>query len=172
MGRAGLALVAAFALGACRGAAADGRSLTLAVPAQWTPLPAVAHAAQAAAGTAARAQAWGDPAAGCYLIAVAVDGKVDDDPKDAAAALAEGVGVSLTGDPANGVAAIDGPIHAHGLTGRVRGFVTPRPSGALVSTAVACLGNDRDPSGCAKACDGVWAALTAAPEVVAAGGTR
>ncbi len=167
MGRAGLALAVLGALAGCRGAAADGRSLTLAVPAQWTALPAVARAAQAAAGASARAQAWGDPAAGCYLVAVAVDGAVDDDPAAAAAALAEGLGVPLIGEPVTGVATIDAPLRAYGLVGRVRGFVAPRPSGAIVSTAVACAGNDRDAGGCARACDGVWAALPTAPEVVA-----
>ena len=170
----GLARLAALvALVGCRGAAADGasaRALTLAVPAAWSSLPAVAKAAQTDAR--GRAQAGGDPAAGCYLIAVAVDGAVDDDPAEAAAALAEGLGVPMIGEPVAGVAAIDGPIKANGLTGRVRGFVTPRASGAIVSTAVACLGNDRDAPGCARACDGVWAALTAAPEVVAIEGAK
>jgi hypothetical protein len=163
MGRAGLAL--AVALAGCHGAAADGaapRALALAVPAAWSPLAQVARAAQVAAGPGARAQAWGDPAAGCSLIGGAVDGAVDDDAEEASAALRAGLGLpGATGAP------LDGPITGAALTGRVRGFVTPRPSGAIVSTAVACVANDRDPTSCARACDGVWAALTSAPEVVA-----
>ena len=138
---------------ACRGAAAAPAPTELGVPASWIELPKVAAAMRAEKVSAA---AWGDPAAGCYLVVASARG-AKEDAEDARHALASGLGLPV-GNP------VDGEIEEAGLRGKVRGW--SEPSGDdVVSTAMACVYNDRQPAACAAACDAVWAKATHPPVI-------
>ncbi len=137
-------LIAALAIAACRGAEAAQAPPSYA-PAGWTPLPAVAKAASAQPGL--RAAAWGDPAAGCYLVIASATGAKE----DAAAAQA-----ALDGELAHGDLA--------GLHGKTKGWAVASGED-VVSTAAACVYNDREPAACAAACDAVWAKLSGPPVI-------
>ncbi|HTJ41331.1 MAG TPA: hypothetical protein VL463_04520 [Kofleriaceae bacterium] len=141
-------------LAACRGAAAAPAAAELGVPASWIELPKVAETMRGAHVTAA---AWGDPSAGCYLVAASARG-AKEDAEDARHALASGLGLPV-GSP------IDGEIKEAGLRGKVRGWSEPAGEDDVVSTAVACVYNDREPAACAAACDAVWAKLTHPPVI-------
>jgi len=149
----------------CRGAAADGAQparadlrAAIGVPAAWTALPRVVAAATKAMNQGAKAAAWGDAAAGCYVVIVSATAEGDGD--DARDALMKGLGAA----PGKATAgAIEAEVRAKGVKGKARGWVT---GGRVVSaTAAACVGNDREPEACAKACDAVWAKLVASPVI-------
>ncbi len=144
------------AVAGCRGAAADpaaAPAAQIAVPASWSELPKVATSARAAMAPGARARAWGDPAAGCYLVIVSARGAAED-IAEARASLAAGLGFPS--------GASDGDLAKAGLHGKARGWTEPSGDD-VVTTAAACVWSDREPAGCAAACDGVWAKLQAAP---------
>ena len=129
------------------------------VPAGWVALPGVAAAARHAMPGDARAAAWGDPAAGCYLVAVAVPGKPGEGADAARGELTRALGLG----PAAGGRA-DGPIREAGLTGSARAWVVA--AGArVVSSAAACVYNDREPATCAAACAAIWSHLSSPPEL-------
>jgi hypothetical protein len=166
MARAGLiALLLSLGAIGCRGAsAAPGTDLAalksqLAVPAGWIELPKVASAARAA-GDGLHAAAWGDPAAGCYLVLVSATGRKEDE-----AEAREAMGAAL-GQPGWGTAASgSGTFAQAGLTGKVRGWAQAGASDEVVSTAAACVYNEREPAACAASCDAVWAKLAGPPVI-------
>ena len=138
-------LIAALGLAsACRGANAASPPPAYA-PAGWIELPAVAKAASAQPGL--RAAAWGDPAAGCYLVIASATGAKE----DAATAQAHLDGALAHGDLA-------------GLQGKTKGWAVASGED-VVSTAAACVYNDREPAACAAACDAVWAKLSGPPVI-------
>lgn len=155
MGRLGL--IAVVAIG-CRGAsAAPGADLAalraqLAVPAGWIELARVAETARGS-GANMHAAAWGDPAAGCYLVLVSATGAKEDEAA-AQAALADAIGV-----PGG-----SGAFAQAGLTGKVRSWAAAAGDD-VVSTAAACVYNEREPAACAASCDAVWAKLTGPPVI-------
>jgi hypothetical protein len=183
MDRAGLAAVMAVLTG-CGSAAADGEPtpalppgevlarLHVTPPAGWTRLPAVEAAAAASAGKIASAvteiEAWGDPGAGCYAIAIVSRGKVGE--PIAASVNRMGAGLAaLAVDPATLPKPVDDvldvalPITTGVLTGtvQVRMFRTPdrRPQ----AVALACAGNAREPARCLTQCQAM--AIQLAPPV-------
>ena len=139
-------------------------------PAGWKQLPPVATAIGAAARPAARdgvtvdaVDAWGEPAIGCYAVWLALHGGAAGAP-----ALAAQVLKSL-GDPGGPREAGGGPREAIALDD----VVTPsEPDGVLAFAfarppyrgrvraqlgsgriaAIACFGNQREPSACEAAC--------------------
>src|SRR5438552_14043032 len=96
LGRVAIAAALAALPAGCRGAAAapDVQAAGgFTPPAGWVALPRVAAAAKAAmAPHEARAAAWGDPAAGCYVVIASTRGD-GDDAGDARAALVAGLGL-------------------------------------------------------------------------------
>jgi hypothetical protein len=140
-------LIAALALGACRGASAASSPPSYA-PAGWIELPSVAKAARAQPGM--RAAAWGDPAAGCYLVIASATGAKED------AATAQAL---LDGELAHGDLA-----GVTGLRGKTRGW-SVASGDDVVSTAAACVYNDREPAACAAACDAAWSKLSGPPVI-------
>jgi hypothetical protein len=158
MDRGRLSAIAIAAVAACRGAsaapAADLAALRaqLAVPAGWIELPKVADAARAA-GAELHAAAWGDPAAGCYLVLVSARGAKEDE-----AEAKDALGTAL------GVPGGSGAFAQAGLTGKVRGWAQAVGED-VVSTAAACVYNEREPAACAASCDAVWAKLAGPPVI-------
>ena len=138
--------IAALALACgCRGAAAGPPPPSYAPPG-WIELPEIANAARGAA-PGMRAAAWGDPAAGCYLVIASATGAKE----DAAAAQA-----ALDAELGRGDLA--------GLQGKTHGWSVASGED-VVSTAAACVYNDREPAACAAACDAVWAKLSGPPVI-------
>ena len=150
---AGSAGSAGSGAGASAGAAPAG------TPASWRALPGAAAAAMRAMPGGARAQAWGDPAAGCYLVEVAAPGAPGE---DAAAARGELAGALGLGPATAGH--VDGALHEGALTGSVRGWVVAAGD-RVVSSAAACVYNDREPAACAAVCAAIWSHLSSAPEL-------
>lgn len=155
-------LILVAALAACHAADAQPPAASgITAPAGWQALAALAGAART--GAAARgvtvdgAEAWGEPAMGCYAVWVALHGTGGDAP-----ALAEQVRAGLaaakidvkdaTAPSADGVMvlAFAKPPYAGRMRARVGG-------GKIV--ALACFGNGREPKACERACDGVLGAL-------------
>lgn len=125
-------------------------------PGTWRALPAVATAtagAVAGAGiTVDLADAWGDPAMGCYAVWLALRGATDDP-----AALADQVIAGLTGLAPSAIARPSPPDGTLGFAFArppFRGQARVRLATGRIS-AVACFGNDREPADCAADCTGV-----------------
>ena len=160
----------AIAVAACRTAGADPTPVAESVhapspasaaprvvhPATWRVLPAVATAsagAVAGAGiTVDIADAWGDPAMGCYAVWLALRGATD-----APAALADQVIAGLTGLAPSAIARPSAPEGTLGFAFArppFRGQARVRLATGRIS-AVACFGNDREPAACTADCTGV-----------------
>jgi hypothetical protein len=150
---------AAGAVGSAAGSGAAAGAAPAGTPASWRALPRAAAAATRAMPGGARAQAWGDPAAGCYLVEVAAPGAPGE---DAAAARGELAGALGLGPATAGH--VDGALHEGALTGSVRGWVVAAGD-RVVSSAAACVYNDREPAACAAACAAIWSHLSSAPEL-------
>jgi len=157
-----LIAVALVACAACGSADAQPPQASgIAAPAGWQALPALAGAARqgAAAGgvTVDGAEAWGEPAMGCYAVWVAMHGSGGDAP-----ALADQIRGGLA------AARIDvKDVTAPGADGLMAlGFAKPPYAGRLRArlgggriVALACFGNGREPKACERACEGVLGAL-------------
>jgi hypothetical protein len=119
-----------------------------AVPARWTKLTAMASA-MAAAAPGATADAWGDPAQGCYAVWLTVPGPAGDAP-----ALAAQVVTSLTGLAPSAVvrpSAADGELTLAFARAPYRGQLRAHLGrGQILATA--CFGNPREPLACNAAC--------------------
>jgi hypothetical protein len=137
-------------------------------PGEWQRLPGVETAAAAAAGEIKAAtteiEAWGDPAAGCYAIAIdargAIAESVDASLSRLGAALAPlGVDAKAMPKAVKDVADVELAIATGALTGtaRIRMLRGPdrRPQGA----ALACAGNPREPARCKLQCDALFAQM-------------
>jgi hypothetical protein len=137
-------------------------ALAAALPADWVPLPTVAAAALAAArevpGVSAGAAAWGDPAAGCYLLATELRGA----HRDRLRAVLDRMGWHLDAQavmhawqvPATDVdpAELTGRLTVGGLTGAVRGLVSFDGRALPRAGLAACFYNPREPRACEAAC--------------------
>jgi hypothetical protein len=137
-------------------------ALAAALPAEWVPLPTVAAAATIGTaevkGVTVDAAAWGDPAAGCYVLAVDVRGA----HRDRLRAVVDRMGWHLDAQavmhawqvPATEVdpGEITGRLTVGSLTGAVRGLVSFDARGLPRAGLAACFYNDREPRACESAC--------------------
>jgi hypothetical protein len=193
MDGAGLTAIAtAFAIGlaACGDAAADGSGaaavgsgtsaarvavfdhIEITPPAGWVRMPAVEAAALEAAAKMPSAvtsvEAWGDPAAGCYGVAVDARGKnAESIPRSIerfAAGLA-GLGVDPKALPKPVDEVIDAqlPIQGGELTGNARVRIFRGADKRPQAVAFACAGNAREPQRCVTQCQALL--LQMAPPV-------
>lgn len=188
MDGAGLIAVMAIALAACGNAAADGSGsgsstststttevwskLKITPPEGWVRMPKVEAAAAAAAAKMPSAvtqiEAWGDPGAGCYAVAVDSRGKnvesIAGSVERFAAALAP-LGVDKAALPKPVKDVIDAPllIKTAELTGTVRVRMFRGADGRPQSVALACAGNAREPERCTTQCQALQ--LQLAPPV-------
>jgi len=157
-----LRLIAVLALAACHAADAQPQQASgIAAPAGWQTLAVLANAARSGATakgvTVDGAEAWGEPAMGCYAVWMALHGSGGDAP-----ALAEQVraGLAAASIEVKDVQAPD----ADGLM--ALGFAKPPYGGRMRArlgsgkiVALACFHNGREPKACEHACDGVLGAL-------------
>jgi hypothetical protein len=147
--------------------------LRAAMPAGWVPLPGLAHAASAAAvevrGATVVAAAWGDAAAGCYLLALDVRGTERDKLDavvqklgwhlDAQAAMHAWTTPPGPVDPAE----VTGRLTVGGLTGALRAVVSFDARSLPRAGLAACFYNDREPTGCEQACAALLPHLAVPP---------
>jgi hypothetical protein len=167
-------LIAALALAtACDGASAGPPppapiahadvqpALRAALPAGWIELPDVARAATTAAaeieGVAFAAAAWGDPALGCYLLAVDLRGAHRDRVQvvvdklgwhlDAQAAMHEWKPPAAQAEPTE----VTARLTVGGLTGALRGVLSVDARSLPRAGLAACFYNDREPRECEQA---------------------
>jgi len=180
---AALGLAAAACDGASRSAEAQPAAiaagdvqpaLRAAVPAGWIPLPAVARAADDAAkeirGASFASAAWGDPAAGCYVLAADVRGARRDRLTvivdklgwhlDAQAVMHEWQTPAGQPDPAE----VTARMTVGGLTGGLRAVFSFDARSLPRAGLAACFYNDREPIECEQACAALLP-LVAAPPV-------
>jgi len=188
MAGAGLIVALGLALAACGNAAADGSGsgsaagsdapvavwskLKITPPEGWVRMPKVETAAADAAAKMPSAvtqiEAWGDPGAGCYAVAVDSRGKnvesITGSVERFAAALAP-LGVDKTALPKPVKDVIDAPlpIKTAELTGTVRVRMFRGADGRPQSVALACAGNAREPERCTTQCQALQ--LQLAPPV-------
>jgi hypothetical protein len=175
---AALAVIAGFAAGAgCGQAGAAPEQVSgIAAPAGWEALPQVAAAAKAALGARATvdgAEAWGEPAMGCYAVwlALRADGSAEAVGKQVMAgftALAAGGSESSgsgsgAGEPlvVRDVAAPEGDEGVLALAferGEHRGRLRARLGGGKLA-ALACFANQREPAACEPACTALLGAI-------------
>jgi hypothetical protein len=154
-----IVLALALAGTACRASEA-GPSSGLTPPAGWQPLPSLATAAGDTAKQAAialeGAEAWGDPARGCYAAWLGLRGNAGA-PLAISDALLASFAIDLPGvtvaDVVKPVANADAGIVSLTFTrppyhGRLRAQLAK--SGAI--TALACFWNTREPLACDAAC--------------------
>jgi hypothetical protein len=137
-------------------------ALAAAMPTEWVPLPTIAAAATAAtadvAGVTVGAVAWGDPAAGCYVLAADVRGAHRDRLRtvldrmgwhlDAQAVMHAWQVPATDVDPAE----LTGRLTVGSLTGAVRGLVSFDARALPRAGLAACFYNDREPKACEAAC--------------------
>ncbi len=158
-----LRLIVIGMLAACRSSAADpGSGLT--PPASWTALPQLASTAATAAKqdgiTVAGAEAWGEPARGCYAAWLALAGASG--PADV---LAQEMVASLSAEPAlAGIVIHDvvKPGEGSATEGDVLTLAFERATyrGRLRANigadghirVLACFWNQREPAACEKSC--------------------
>ncbi len=141
----------AVALAACSRAEAVPPA-ALQPPPGWQALPEIAGAAgDAAKGegiTVDAASAYGDPAMGCYALAITVHG-APGTPEAVVQAITQGLGPVR--DVAAGSAAVALAFDKSGYHGKLRAKLGE--GGGI--EALACFWNDREPEACAKACEAV-----------------
>jgi hypothetical protein len=126
------------------------------LPPRWHELPSVARAVtDALPGTAVdRAEAWGDPAAGCFAAEVSLHGAA----RDADVVRGEVIG-SLRADPRlAGLALRDATVRGENLDvaferAPYRGTLRATSGSDGHATLLACLWNEREPTTCSAACD-------------------
>ena len=119
------------------------------VPATWRALPDMARAIAAAAHVPdTDAQAWGEPARGCYAVWLAVPAQAGSDAIEADLHGVAGLAVQGVARPSPGevtLAFARAPYH-----GRLRARAA-----AGRTEALACFWNAREPAACQAACDGI-----------------
>lgn len=157
--------------GCRRAGAAPDEASGIAPPAGWQAMPAIAAAAKAAlgpSGSAASAEAWGEPAMGCYGVWLALPAAGTAEAVGAqvaagfTAAAGSGAGSSASAPlivkdisappvPAQGSAAAPGAVTLSFERGEHRGRLRARVSGGRIA-ALACFANQREPLACEAAC--------------------
>jgi len=166
---------AAAALAGCgpAGAAPDQAS-GLKAPAGWTAMPTVASAARTALGAGAEvggAEAWGEPAMGCYAVWIAFRAEGDAEAIGqqviagfTAAAMGSGAGSQAGQATKMTVKDVAAPAGAEGVLtlgferGDHRGRLRARLGGGRVA-ALACFENQREPLACEAACTAFLGAM-------------
>jgi hypothetical protein len=143
---ADLRLIALLLAGCGAADAQPAKTSGLRVPAGWHAMPAAATAARVAAGASGvvvtGAEAWGDPTNGCYAVWIALQGSGGTD-RVAESLAAEHIVATPTGSSGF---AIEKPPYKGRLEVR---------AGDGELTALACVGNQRDPVACSAACAGL-----------------
>jgi hypothetical protein len=177
-------IVAAALLAACDGASAQPTpapvaaadvqpAVRAALPSTWIELPDVARAAITAAaaveGVTVASAAWGDPALGCYLLAIDLRGAGRDRLQvivdrlgwhlDAQAAMHEWRPPAAQAEPAD----VTGRMTVGGLTGGFRGVVSVDARSLPRAGLAACFYNDREPGECEQACAALLPHVAAPP---------
>jgi hypothetical protein len=174
-----IAALAATAIAGCgRAGAAPEQASGLTPPAGWQALPEIAAAARAALGAGAAvdgAEAWGEPAMGCYAVwlAIRASGAAEAIAQQVvagftAAAAGSGSGAPPRGGPPRGdpmiLEDVSAPSGAEGVLalaferGDHRGRLRARLGGGRIA-ALACFANQREPLACETACTSFLGAL-------------
>lgn len=147
-----LRLAAVLALGACGRAGAQPTpapaSSGVTPPAGWSALPEVASSVGVPG-----AEAWGDPARGCYAVWFRLEGKGATADAVLAGLAAEQITTSDLVKP-DGEGIVAARFAKGAYTGRLRARIT---EGAI--TALACFANRREPKMCEAPCTTVLGAL-------------
>jgi len=121
-------------------------------PAGWIAMPTVASAAIDALGAkGATGDAWGEPAMGCYAVAV---GFAAHDAKALLADAKAAVSVRDVVEPPAQGGVLSFAFDRGAWQGRVRAVIA---TGEV--TALACFWNDREPAACEAACVGVLGSM-------------
>lgn len=150
------------ALAGCGVADAQPTSSGITPPASWAALASLANAAVTAAAapgvTVDGAEAWGDPAMGCYAVWMAAHGSGGD-----AAALAEQIRSGFSGGKVTLTEIVtpsgdDGIFSATFERAPYKGRLRARVGSGKV-TALACFGGQREPVACDAACAGILGGL-------------
>jgi predicted lipid-binding transport protein (Tim44 family) len=133
--------------------------LVLAIPTSWQPLPAIADAMRAAIRDPAIAvdtsAAWGEPARGCYAIALTLhggDAAIDAVADQLLVSLGAATATEIRRPPAG---AAGGTLALTFTRPPYRGQLRvelARARGSTSAEAVACFANDREPDRCARTC--------------------
>jgi hypothetical protein len=158
-----LACAALLALAACRASeAAPGSASGLNAPAGWKPLPAMATAARDAAKASGfvvdNAEAWGDPARGCYGATLALTTRLAK-PAKLADELVQGIqsepslaGISVTDVVKPAPAAQSDVLALSFAKAPYQGKLRSRIAGDGNITMLVCFWNEREPQACEAAC--------------------
>jgi len=172
-----IAAVAAVALAGCgRAGAAPEQTSGLTPPAGWQAMPTIAAAARAALGAGAEvegAEAWGEPAMGCYAVwlairasgsAEAIGQQVVAGFTAAAAGSGDGAKPAEPGATPTLIKDVAAPSGDEGLLtlaferGVHRGRLRARLGGGRITT-LACFANQREPLACEAACTALLGGL-------------
>jgi hypothetical protein len=155
---ADLRLMALWWLLAGCGAADAQPASGIAPPAGWQPLPAAAAAARLAAGapgiTIDGAEAWAEPAMGCYAVWMSMHGGsagTDQLTNDIVAGLATEK-ITAAVEPGDGPVAFT--LEKAPYKGRMRARLV---DGQI--TALACVANQREPASCEAGCTQLLGAI-------------
>jgi hypothetical protein len=153
---AGRRLIAVLAAGCGAANAQPEQRSEIKPPAGWQALPAIASAARMTANAAGTsvvegAEAWGEPAMGCYAIWIALAGDTGED-------LAEQIQASLTAEKITVTDVKPGDTTAMTVErAPYRGRLLARGDDGKLSV-LACFANDRERSACEAACTTVLSA--------------
>lgn len=146
-----LRLAALLALSACGSAGAQPTTTTVTSgvkpPAGWAVLPQVATAVGVPG-----AEAWGDPARGCYAVWFRLEGKGATADAVLAGLAAEKITTSDLVTP-DGEGIVAATFAKGAYTGRLRARIA---DGSI--TALACFANQREPKSCDAPCTTVLGA--------------
>jgi hypothetical protein len=170
---AGVRLIAALAgaaaaLAACgRAGAAPEQASGLLPPAGWQALPGIAAAARDALGPGIEvsgAEAWGEPAMGCYAVWLAIRAAGGAEALAAqvvagfTAMAGSGSGAALTFKDVAAPSGDEGVLALAFERGDHRGRLRARLGGGQIA-ALACFANQREPLACEAACTALLGGL-------------
>lgn len=169
VGAAVAAAAVAAAIGGCGTAgAAPEQASGLTPPAGWQAMPEIAAAARGALGkgvTVEGAEAWGEPAMGCYAVwlAIGAPGAAEAVAQQVvagftAAAAGSGSGAKLTFKDVAPPAGDAGVLALSFERGDHRGRLRARLGGGRIA-ALACFANQREPLACEAACTSFLGAI-------------
>ncbi len=137
-------------------------------PAGWQAMPELAAASRGALGKGATvdgAEAWGEPAMGCYAVwlAIGAPGTAEAVARQVvagftAAAAGSGTGARLTFKDVAAPAGDEGVLALSFERGDHRGRLRARLGGGKL-TALACFANQREPLACEAACTSFLGAI-------------
>lgn len=164
------ALAGAAALAGCgRAGAAPEQASGLSPPAGWQALPRIAAAARDALGPGIEvsgAEAWGEPAMGCYAVWLAIRAAGGAEALGAQvvagltsmAGSGSGSGAALTFQDVAPPSGDEGVLALAFERGDHRGRLRARLGGGRIA-ALACFANPREPLACEAACTALLGGL-------------